>query len=198
MSHSLANDSRACLDEVKTELCYQERMTLLKEYELSQEMHNYYGHLTWQIGSILIGAGITGLALVPREILPFLGMSTVTIFGFMVAFMALVFLLFMERYRRITFAHLARCREIEACLGMKQHRYVQKAGYREDFFRRQDGVPEEIQKIHWPSGWRLVQALCVGLIVFALFLAICYWPNAIRLMKLFFQWSIPCDLSCLP
>jgi len=134
-------------------------MTLLKEYELSQEMHNYYGHLTWEIASILIGGSIAGLALVisshpqPRAI--------VSIFAIAVIGTASTFWFYMRRYRKITQVHLDRCREIETFLGMRQHTNVNEA------------------KIPWPTGWGLSQSLCIGLIIFGIVIAIYYLPICI-------------------
>jgi len=141
-------------------------MTLLKEYELSQEMHNYYGHLTWEIASIIIGGSIAGLALVisnqprPPSII-------VSIFAFVVTGMAIAFYYFMKRYREITKLHLDRCIEIEKrldCL-MKQHTKVKEA--------------DEEKKIPGPTGWGTVQAICIGLAVFGIVVAIYYLPICI-------------------
>ena len=128
----------------------------MKEYELSQEMHNYYGHLTWQIGSIIIGGSTAGLAIVisnqPRP------SGIVSSFAIVVIVMAFAFYLFMRRYREITEVHLARCREIEASLGMKQHTKVKEA------------------ELPGPTGWTIVQILCIFLIAFGIVIAICYLP----------------------
>jgi len=143
----LAKDSEPSLTD-------QEHRTFLKEYELSQDMHNYYGHLTWEIGSIIIGGSIAGLALVisnqPRPSV------VVSFFAIVVIGMAIAFFLFMRRYRNITKLHLDRCIEIEERLGMKQHTKVKEA------------------KLPWPTGWGIVQSLCIFLIVLAIGIAIYY------------------------
>ena len=153
----------------------QERITLMKEYGLSQDMHNYYGHLVWEIASILVGGSIAGLALVvsyqPRPSM------SVSFFAFAVIAMAIVFFLVVRRYREITFVHLVRCREIEARIGfLQQHRYVQRAACESFCVRRQDGREEMIREIPSPTGWEIVQWLCIALMIFGLVIAIYYLP----------------------
>jgi len=159
-------------EDSKPKLSYQERMTLLKEYELSQKMHNYYGRLTWEIGSILVGGSLAGLALVisniPRP------SSVASIFTFAVAIMASIFCLIVRRYRDITRIHLVRCREIEACLGMKQHLYVEKAACKSFTVKRQDGEEEKIEKIEFLTGWDMVQILCGVLVFIGIVIALYY------------------------
>jgi len=145
-----------CEEEKKKphEIVHVDPGDLMKEYELSQEMHNYYGHLTWQIASILVGGSIAGLALVissrqtPKVM--------VSIFALAVTGGAFAFWLFMRRYGKIAEKHLERCREIEECLGMKQHSNVKEA------------------KPPWPTGWGIVQGLCWGLMIFGIVVALCY------------------------
>lgn len=151
----------------------QERVAaFLKEYELSQEMHNYYGRLTWEIGSIIVGGSIAGLAIVisrkpePRFVTP--------IFAFAVSMMALIFLMIIRRYRVIAEVHLARCRQIEACLGMEQHIDVQKAGCKRLTLKRQDSEEEPLEKVPSPSGWTIAKILCIAEATLGIAIAICY------------------------
>jgi len=135
-------------------------------------MHNYYGHLTWQIASILVGGSIAGLALVISNI--HRPSCVVSLFAVAVIGTASTFWLYMRRYGKITEIHLIRCREIEACLGMQQHRYVRRAGCKPFTVLRQDGKEEKIKKIPWPTGWELSQSLSIGLIIFGIVVATYY------------------------
>lgn len=152
----------------------QEHKSLLKEYELSQEMHNFYANQLWQIASILIGGSITGLAILissqPRP------STIISGFALPITFMAFILLLTARRFKAITFAHLVRCREIEARLEMKQHIYVDRAGCRQIIVRRQDGEEETIGKIPSPTGYTLTQILCCILMATTLWIAIWYFP----------------------
>ena len=82
---------------------------LLKEWELAQQMHNYYGNITWQIGSILIAASILTLGFASDMnhagfAIPLAYLSMVTV---------VTWALFALRNRIIWSRHIHRAREIE-------------------------------------------------------------------------------------
>lgn len=134
--------------------------SLRKEYELSQEMHNYYGRLTWQIAAIFLGGGITGLGVVVSTGRPIL------VLLFTIAFTVLVysFYLFARRNGNLAEVHLARCRQIERILELRQHTYARQAN--EPRGVTIEGEPEPIIARH-PTGWRVVKILCASLITIA-------------------------------
>lgn len=131
--------------------------SLRKEYELSQEMHNYYGRLTWQIGVILLGGGVAALGAATTTVNP------IIVFLVDIVFTILVysFYRFIGRYREITRVHLARCREIERTLGLRQHTYVEQAQTNAGVTI--PGEPEPIRVPTKPSGWQMTEDLCIGL-----------------------------------
>jgi len=131
--------------------------SLRKEYELSQEMHNYYGRLTWQIGAILLGGGVTALAIATSTANPIIVFLVDMVFTILVySFYRLV-----GRYREISWVHLARCREIERTLGLQQHTYVEQA--QTEAGVKIPGEPKTIRAPRKPSGWQTVEDLCIYL-----------------------------------
>ena len=98
---------------------------LLKEYELSQKMHNYYGQDIWVIGSIFIGGGLAAIALIVSRVNPTNVM--VSLVSFAVGLVNLLFYFKVRRSKKISEIHLRRCREIEQELPLSQHQYVRLA-----------------------------------------------------------------------
>ena len=101
-----------------------DKESLRLEYRLSQEMHNYYGKIQWQIGSILITASLAGFAFGIQQDLPHPQFVPLAI-G--LTLLLLMFFLIVRRHRWLGHIHLARCKEIEKILGMKQHTLESKA-----------------------------------------------------------------------
>jgi len=123
-------------------------------------MHNYYSKITWQIAAIFLGGGITGLGVVVSTGRPIL------VLLFTIAFTILVysFYLFTRRNGRLAEVHLARCRQIERILELRQHTYARQAN--EPRGATIEGEPEPIiAKL--PSGWSVVKILCASLITIA-------------------------------
>ena len=132
---------------------------LRMEYKLSQEMHNYYGRLTWQIGTIFLGGGVTGLGVAIQAGRPVIVFAAV-VFTILVG----SFYLVVRRYRQLAEVHLARCREIEDTLRLRQHGYAKQATKPEGVV-----VPGEREPIcvPLPSGWYIIQGMSLFLIVLA-------------------------------
>lgn len=135
--------------------------SLRKEYELSQEMHNYYGRLTWQIGAILLGGGVAALGAATSTRDPIIA----GLFAIIFTVLDYSFYRFVGRYREITRVHLARCRQIERSLGLQQHIYVEQA--QTEAGVRISGELEPIRVPRTPSGWQMVEGLCIYLNVLA-------------------------------
>ena len=139
--------------------------TLRQEYALSQAMHNYYGRITWEIGTIFLGGGLAaiGFALQAR-----LQPMALILFAIAPSALFVAFLLLVRRYRVIAEIHLARCREIESSLGMWQHRYARQGNNPEGVLIRQElqsGLFEQSLRVPLPSGWRIVQYLILVILV---------------------------------
>lgn len=98
--------------------------SLRLEYQLSQQMHTYYGRIVWQIGAIFLPVALAGFAFGMQSSLekgPF-----VLLAAFLTAL--LVFFLFSYiRLRWLAFVHIKRCEELEQELGMKQHTLQHRA-----------------------------------------------------------------------
>lgn len=140
------------------------RESLLKEYELAQDMHNYYGRITWEIASILLGGGVAALALaapLPKVIFAFFALG---VSSFISAFYLLI-----RRHSRVAELHLVRCREIEATLGLGQHLLISEGVHHIGGVK----VPTDARPIRvpGPSGWRITQLLVSALVLTALGLA---------------------------
>ena len=98
---------------------------LLLEYEMTQQMHNYYGRISWEIASILIAGSLVLVGfslqspLVTKEV--FVGISVAV---------TLVMVMWGSLFRRITQLvdiHIARLLQIEEELHFHQFRYVHDA-----------------------------------------------------------------------
>ena len=147
--------------------------SLLKEYELSQKMHNYYGRIIWEIGSIFMGGGLAAIALIVSRatrpsVVPALASLAFTV-------LMACFYLIVRRFRNIAEVHLRRCRQIEKKLGLCQHRYVRLAARCNGITIDDDTVKGETDrriKIPLPTGWGITQALIIGLIVVSWIIAI--------------------------
>lgn len=112
-------------DEEEKQRKEYEKSPLLLEYEMAQEMHNYYGKISWEIISIFIAGS---LALVGFS----LQSPLITREGFIVVpitvtlvMIALYFLY--NRIAQLVNIHLARLWQIEETLHFHQHRNVGKA-----------------------------------------------------------------------
>ena len=144
---------------------------LLKEYELSQQMHNYYGRIVWEIGSIFVGGGLAMIGLIISRTsrpssLPALAAITFTI-------LMICFYLMIRRFRVIAEVHLRRCREIENELGLYQHRYVRLATYTEGIVIHDETVRDtQSIKIPSPTGWTTLQSLIIFLVIISWVIAI--------------------------
>jgi len=138
---------------------------LLEEYRRSQDMHNYYGRIVWQVAAIFIGGGLAALGLAASR--ENISREAVTILGGTFSFLMLIYYFLASRSSGMAEVHLARCREIEEELNMWQHRYAWEASH--DI--RGVEIPGEIKPIivHEPSGWRLLKLLCWGLVSGSLF-----------------------------
>jgi len=97
------------------------RETLLVEYQLSQEMHNYYGKILWQIGAIFLGGSIGAFGIVVSESIGTMPTPLPLWFWVIQLTMTVGFILFHSRLRNLAYIHLQRCIAIEKELGMKQH-----------------------------------------------------------------------------
>lgn len=133
---------------------------LMEEYRRSQDMHNYYGRLIWEMGAIFVGGGLAalGLAASREKILP----EAIAAIGGTVSLLMLIFYFNVRRSREIAEVHLARCREVEEELDMWQHRYAWEATH--DI--RGVEIPGEIKPIivPEPSGYLLSEVLAGTLI----------------------------------
>lgn len=142
------------------------REALLVEYELSQQMHNYYGRIAWQIGAILLGGGTTAFGLVVSatagELQSFLPLSFWILFAIMIS----GFLLITRRCRALSYIYLLRCMEIEEELGLRQQIYAEEAGRREVLIRG------EARRLPSPGGWPVLVTLCVLLLALTLIIAL--------------------------
>ena len=97
--------------------------SLLTEYKLAQEMHTYYGKVLWQLGSILLGAGLAGffysiqLKLSAEQFLAI----TIGLSGLIISF-----ILSFIRHRDLAHFYISCCREIEKELQLKVKQHTLK------------------------------------------------------------------------
>lgn len=92
--------------------------SLRLEYQLSQQMHTYYGRIVWQIGAIFLPVVLGGFAFGIQSDLE--KNQFVLLAGFLTALLVF-FLLSFIRLRWLAYVHIKRCEEIEPLLGIKQH-----------------------------------------------------------------------------
>ena len=151
---------------------------LLKEYELSQEMHNYYGRMIWEIGAIFIGGGTATIALIVSRVVAPSG--TAALGSWAVTLLMIIYYLKVRRTRDIAEIHLRRCREIERELGLLQHRYVSRGGTPNGVTINDGTVPgrtDQRIRLHYPTGWATTQYLTVGLAILSYVVGIHFvWP----------------------
>ncbi len=100
-----------------------DKEALLTEYKLAQEMHTYYEKVLWQLGSILLGAGIAGFFYSIR-----LELSAEQFFVITIGLSGLIigFMLSFERHRNLAYFYIYCCREIEEKLGLKIKQHTLK------------------------------------------------------------------------
>ena len=124
-------------------------------------MHNYYGKIVWEIGSIFIGGGLAfiGFAASEPKTYPFFGF-------FALAFTILMtgFYFMNKRWRDIAEIHLLRCRQIEDELGLSQHWMAKKLNYPAGFTVL-DGTGKRWFKASFPSGWSTLQGILFWLTI---------------------------------
>lgn len=100
---------------------------LLLEYQMAQEMHNYYGKISWEIASILVAGSfaLVGLSLQSQII----GQNKSLFIAVAVSvtiLMAVMYFLF-RRIAELVEIHVARLNQIEETLHFHQHRLVHEA-----------------------------------------------------------------------
>ena len=98
---------------------------LLLEYEMTQQMHNYYGRISWEIASILIAGSLAMVGFSLQSPL----MTKELFIGISVAF-TLVMTMWLSLFRRmnqLVEIHIARLLQIEKELHFHQHTYIQEA-----------------------------------------------------------------------
>lgn len=142
---------------------------LIKEYELSQEMHNYYGRIVWEIGSIFIGGGLAMVGLFATRIHRPSADFTFIALTFTILMSAFYFMV--RRWRQISEIHLARCRQIEIILGLQQHELVKKANEPSGVWIVQ-GDRKQWIRVPFPSGWQVVKGLSIGLSIMVWIMAL--------------------------
>jgi len=98
--------------------------SLRLEYQLSQEMHMYYGRIVWQIGAIFLPVAFGGFALGIQQNL---AKEQFVFLALFITGLLLFFLLSYWRIRWLAFIHIKRCEEIEGKLGISQHSLQHKA-----------------------------------------------------------------------
>jgi len=150
------------------------REALLVEYQLSQEMHNYYGKITWQIGAIFLGGSIGAYGIVISETIGKMPTPLPGWFWVILLTMTLGFILFLRRFRGLAHIHLQRCIEIEEELGLKQHTYAEEASHRAILIRG------KCQKLPSPGGWVISVSLCI--ILLALTVIIALYMSGLRII----------------
>lgn len=148
----ISDDANFCSYCGAKRITRERRKSLLVEYGLAQEMHNYYGRIVWQIGAILIGGGIAAFGLVVRESLNQIPTFMPSFFWLILTAMIIGFRSFASRYRHVSFAHICRCMEIEKELGLKQH--------------------TKARAVTGTGGWTILQILCIILIILTLAIAL--------------------------
>jgi len=134
---------------------------LLKEYELSQSMHNYYGKIIWEIASIFIGGGLAAVGLVASRV----QRPTIVVSLIALAFTILMigFYVMNRRWRELVEVHLSRCRQIEMLLGFRQHQLASMANAPSGVLINQGRYSKWIRAT-FPSGWGTIQLLVIGLV----------------------------------
>jgi hypothetical protein len=151
--HSGPSENRISANTLVSNSC-----DLLKEYELSQSMHNYYGKIVWEIASIFIGGGLAGVGIIASRV----ERPTVIVSLFAIAFTVLMvgFYFMVRRWRDLAEVHLSRCREIEIELGLLQHQYASRANDPSGVI-----VNGKWLRASFPSGWGTLRGLIIGLVV---------------------------------
>ena len=96
---------------------------LLAEYKQAQEMHVYYGKVLWQLGSILLGAGLAGFFYSIQ-----LELSAIVFFIITIGLSGLIFIFILshERHRNLAHFYISCCRQIEEELGLKIKQHTLK------------------------------------------------------------------------
>ena len=96
---------------------------LLAEYKLAQEMHMYYGKVLWQLGSILLGAGLAGFFYSIQ-----LELSAEQFFFIIIGLSGLIggFTLSFIRHKNLAHFYISCCRELEEELGLKIKQHTLK------------------------------------------------------------------------
>jgi len=93
-----------------------DKESLLTEYKIAHEKHNYFGKILWQIATIFLTASLAGFAFGVQQDLPLLKLIFLNSF---LSILLLVFFFQARRLSRLSFLHLLRCKEIEKILPMK-------------------------------------------------------------------------------
>ena len=136
---------------------------LIKEYECSQKMHNYYGKLIWEIGGILIGGGLAFVGIVVSRSIEFHPTYSVSLAAIVFTILMSTFFLSLRRWREIAEIHLNRCREIEGIFSLYgQHQQVKDANKLEGL--KIEGLEKPIVAPK-PSGWASIKILITSLII---------------------------------
>lgn len=100
---------------------------LLLEYQMAQEMHNYYGKISWEIASILVAGS---LALEGFSLQSEMMMNNKSLFFAVAVVVTLLMLVLFFLFRRIANLveiHVVRLNQIEETLHFHQHRLVHEA-----------------------------------------------------------------------
>jgi len=103
---------------------------LLLEYEMTQQMHNHYGRINWEIASILVAGSLAIIGFSLQS--PIITKKPVLFVGIAVAVTLIVFAwyLLFKRISQLADIHIARLLQIEKELNFHQHEYVHNANER--------------------------------------------------------------------
>lgn len=104
------------------------REVLIAEYQAASDAYIHYDGFSWQVaGPLFTGVAVFWGFLVQRDVSP----STVGVSGALIALLLTTWLLYADHNRQIYLLKLLRIHELEAELGMWQHRQWTEAAERE-------------------------------------------------------------------
>lgn len=137
---------------------------LLVEYEMAQQMHNYYGRMSWEIASILVAGSLATIgfslqsAIIEKKPLLYL---VITITDSLIMFAW--FLLF-RRIARLVDIHVRRLIQIERELHFHQHEYIHEA-HKKGYINIEDEYGRKCYNLPSPRGRNSVYLLMLFLVL---------------------------------
>jgi len=112
--------------------------------------------MPWEIGAVFLTAVFAGFGFAIQQDfghVKFISLNLV------MTVILIIYFLFVRRFHQLAQIHLARCREIESKLGMKQHRLAMEANEKEVEI---DGKKFKVPK---PRGWTGLKIIPIALII---------------------------------